>query len=160
VEGDDEVTDQTAIRNLILQNALTDLVIDYWRDVDANDAARALEYYTEDCVYLMCGHRMEGRAAIGAYYEYRRQRGKPRLVRHLVANMRASPAGPDRGVVEGSMVVYADDGKPVLPSAPPILVADISADCVRGVDDRWRFQLFKIEPLFQGGVDMLVPPAA
>ncbi|AOB31394.1 hypothetical protein AKI39_12905 [Bordetella sp. H567] len=154
------MTDQAAIQDLILQNALKELVVDYWRDVDANDATRALEYYTEDCVYLMCGHRMEGRAAIGAYYEYRRRRGTPRLVRHLVANLRARAAGADRGVVEGSMVVYADDGRPVLPSAPPILVADISADCVRGIDTKWRFQLFKIVPLFQGGADMLVPPAA
>ncbi len=154
------MTDDTAIQAYLRQCALKDLVIDYWHDVDANDAARALEFYTEDCVYLMCGHRMQGRAAVAGYYEYRRGRGRPRLVRHLVSNLRASTDGPDQGTVEGAMTVYADDGKPVLPAAAPILIADITAQCERGADGRWRFRLFKIEPLFMGGVDLLVPPAS
>lgn len=154
------MTDHAAVLDFLQRSALKDLVIDYWRDVDANDAAQALEFYTDDCLYLMCGHRMSGRAAVAAYYEYRRQRGRPRLVRHLVSNMRARLSAPDRGVAEGSMTVYANDGEPVLPSAAPILIADIYAECVYGSDGRWRFQFFRIEPLFMGGIDLLVPPSS
>ncbi|MFC4275368.1 YybH family protein [Achromobacter aloeverae] len=154
------MTDQTDLQAYLRRDALKDLVIEYWRDVDANDAARALDFYTEDCLYLMCGHRMRGHADIAAYYEHRRRRGKPRLVRHLVSNLRAHADHPDRGWVEGSMTVYADDGAPVLPAAPPILVADIAAQCLRGADGRWRFQTFTIAPLFMGGVELVVPPSS
>ena len=69
------------------QVAIKDRLIDYWADVDRNGALSALEYYTQDCVYIMCDHRMEGHADIKRYYDYRASRGD-RLVRHVASNLR------------------------------------------------------------------------
>lgn len=142
-----------------IQQAVKDSLIDYWWDVDRNGARGALEFYTEDCVYLMCDHRMEGHAAIKRYYDYREGRGH-RLVRHVASNLRVRVQAPDRASLDGVLCVYAADGVPVLPAAPPILVADTACEFVRGADGKWRFRLHQIIPLFTGGVQVLVPPAS
>lgn len=142
-----------------IRQAVQDRLIEYWWDVDRDGAGRALEFYTEDCVYLMCEHRMEGRAAIRRYYDYRDSRG-PRLVRHVVTNLRACAQAPDRATLDAVLCVYAADGVPVLPSTPPIMIADEACEFVRGADGEWRFRLHRITPLFRGGVEVLVPPGA
>jgi ketosteroid isomerase-like protein len=141
-----------------VRQAVQERLVDYWWDVDANDASESAGFYTEDCVYLMCGHRMEGRAAVADYYGYRASRGA-RLVRHVLTNLRARLQPDGEATVQGVLTVYAADGVPVLPSAPPILVADNSATFVRGADGAWRMRLHTIEALFRGGVEVLVPPA-
>jgi hypothetical protein len=141
-----------------IQQTVKDRLIDYWWDVDRNGARCALDFYTKDCVYLMCEHRMEGHAAIRSYYDYRDSRG-PRLVRHVVTNLRAHVQTPEQASVDGVLCVYAADGIPVLPSAPPIMVADIECEFVRDTNGTWRLSLHRIVPLFQGGVRVLAPPA-
>lgn len=144
---------------LLIRLAVQDRLVDYWWDVDCNDAARAGEFYTPDCVYRMCEHRMDGPAAVRAYYAYRAARG-PRLVRHVLTNLRARVDSGGQATVSGVLTVYAADGRPVLPSAPPILVADNEATFVRGADGAWRMRHHAITALFRGGVPVLVPPPA
>jgi hypothetical protein len=142
-----------------LRHALQERLIDYWWDVDCNDAQGALGFYTRDCVYRMCEHRMDGHAAIRQYYDYRESRG-PRVVRHVLTNLRARIESKDRGIVSGVLTVYAADGVPVLAAAPPILVADNRALFVREPDGVWRMAEHDITALFRGGVPVLVPPGA
>ena len=141
-----------------LRHAAQERLIDYWWDVDANGAREALDFYTGDCVYLMCEHRMEGHAAVRDYYAYRASRGE-RLVRHVLTNLRARVESATQVSVQGVLTVHAADGVPVLPSAPPNLVADNHASFVREADGAWRMRLHRIEALFRGGVPVLVPPA-
>jgi ketosteroid isomerase-like protein len=140
-----------------IRHAVQERLVDYWWDVDANGAREALDFYTEDCVYLMCEHRMDGPAAVHDYYAFRASRGD-RLVRHVLTNLRARVESADRAGVQGILTVYAADGAPVLPSAPPILVADDEATFVRGADGTWRMREHRIVALFRGGVPVLVPP--
>jgi hypothetical protein len=140
-----------------IRQEVTDRLIEYWWDVDANGARQAPGFYTDDAVYQMCDHRMEGPAAVKAYYDYRAARG-PRLVRHVLTNLRAEVRAADEASVLGVLTVYAADGVPVLPSAAPILVADNRCEFVRGADGVWRFRRHEIAALFQGGVQVLVPP--
>ena len=142
-----------------IREAVKDRLIDYWWDVDRNGAKGALAFYTEDCVYLMCHHRMEGHAPIKSYYDYRESRGA-RMVRHVVTNLRVHVHALDRATLDGTLTVYAADGVPVLPSAPPIMVADTECEFERGADGAWRFRMHKIIALFTGGVQVLVPPEA
>jgi hypothetical protein len=143
---------------LRIRMAVVDRLVEYWWDVDANNALRSQEFYTADCVYQMCEHRMDGPAAVKAYYDFRDARGA-RLVRHVLTNLRAEIHAADRASVLGVLTVYAADGAPVLPSAPPILVADNKARFVRGSDGAWRMQEHRIDALFRGGVPVLAPPA-
>lgn len=140
-----------------IRQAVQDRLIDYWWDVDRNAARGALDFYTDDCLYLMCDHRMEGHAAIRSYYDFRASRGD-RLVRHVVTNLRAQVPAPDRATLDGILCVYAADGVPVLPSAPPIMVADIACEFVLDGQGTWRFRLHQIVALFTGGVQVLMPP--
>lgn len=148
----------TADEDFRLRHAAQERLIDYWWDVDANDAREAMDFYTADCVYDMCGHRMEGPAAVGDYYGYRASRGE-RLVRHVLTNLRAKVQAPGQVAVQGVLTVYAADGVPELPSSPPILVADNHATFVREADGAWRMRRHGIVALFRGGVAVLVPPA-
>jgi ketosteroid isomerase-like protein len=143
---------------LLTRLEVIDRLIAYWWDVDKNDAREAASFYTPDSIYWMTEHRMDGPAAVQAYYDHRASRG-PRLVRHVLTNLRARVHSPDRASVEGVLTVYAADGKPVLPTAAPILVADNTADFVRGADGVWRMAVHRIDALFRGGVPVLVPPS-
>ena len=140
-----------------IRQEVQDRLIDYWWDVDSNDARDALGFYTGDCLYQMCEHRMQGHAAIRRYYDYRASRGA-RVVRHVLTNLRARVEAAGRASVIGILTVHAADGLPVLPTAPPILVADNEAMFVREADGVWRMAENRITPLFRGGVPVLVPP--
>ncbi|MEJ7932350.1 nuclear transport factor 2 family protein [Ramlibacter sp. AN1015] len=141
-----------------LRLAVQDRLIDYWWDVDANGARGALAFYTDDCVYDMCGHVMRGPAAVGDYYAFRDARGD-RLVRHVLTNLSARVVDAGAVALRGVLTVYAADGLPVLPSAPPILIADNLARFVQCPDGVWRMREHTIAPLFRGGVPVLVPGA-
>lgn len=143
-----------AFRTLL---AVQQRLVDYWWDVDCNGAREASSFYTQDCVYDMCGHRMDGPAAVSAYYDYRASRGE-RLVRHVLTNLRTTLGGAGEATVQGILTVYAADGVPVLPSAAPILVADNHATFRRDAAGRWHMQRHHIVALFRGGVPVLVPP--
>lgn len=142
-----------------IRQAVKDRLTDYWWDVDRNGARGALEFYTQDCVYLMCNHRMEGHAAIRRYYDHRDSRGH-RLVRHVISNLRPQVQSVNQASLVGVLCVYAADGVPVLPSAPPILIADTECEFIRQADGNWRMRRHQIIALFTGGVEVLVPPPA
>jgi ketosteroid isomerase-like protein len=142
----------------LIQQAVRDCLVDYWFNVDREGASRALEYYTEDCVYQMCEHRMEGHAPIQAYYGYRASRGA-RLVRHIVSNLRVRVHAREHAELDGILCVYAADGVAVLPMKPPNMVADIHGEFVRGADGAWRMRQHRLIPLFQGSEGVLTPPA-
>jgi hypothetical protein len=144
---------------LRIRLAVQDRLVDYWWDVDRDGARGALDYYTADCLYDMCGHRMQGHGPIRDYYGFRASRGE-RLVRHVLTNVRVRVHAPDRAVLDGILTVSAADGVPVLPSAPPILLADTRCEFVLGSDGAWRMREHHIIALFRGGVPVLVPPAS
>jgi hypothetical protein len=55
------------------------------------------------------------------------------------------------------MLLYAADGRPVLPSLPAIMIADIVSDCERQGDGEWRFVSHRLVPVFEGGVPATIP---
>ncbi len=141
-----------------IQQAVRDRLIAYWRDVDRHDARQATTFYTPNCIYQMVDHRMDGPAAIQQYYDHRAARG-PRLVRHVVSNLHVEVRAADCAWLEATLCVYAADGVPVLPSLPPIMVADAECEFVREGEGPWRMRLHRLIALFTGGVPVLVPPA-
>ena len=89
-----------------------------------------------------------GHAAIQAYYASRRARG-PRVARHVVSNVRVTHAGKDEVRCNSIVLLFAADGVPVLPTAPPILIADVIDDCQRQRDGEWRFRSRHIDTIFK-----------
>ncbi|RYY85812.1 MAG: hypothetical protein EOO24_36190, partial [Comamonadaceae bacterium] len=104
-----------ADEDLRIRMAVQDRLVAYWWDVDRNNARSAPDFYTADCVYLMCGHRMDGPDAVKGYYDFRDSRGA-RLVRHVLTNVMVQVQGRDAASLHGILTVYAADGVPVLPS--------------------------------------------
>ncbi len=131
------------------------LQVDYWYEVDHNYGRSAPGFYTEDGLFAVGSERMNGRAEIAAFYTWREQRGD-RTARHVVMNCRLGDMSGDEARFECVMMLYADDGRPVLPSRPPIMIADVADHCVRQ-DGLWRFRSHVLTPIFQGGVTATVP---
>jgi hypothetical protein len=124
---------------------------DYWHDVDTNWGQCAGEFYTEDAVFEASEATYRGRAKIEEFYRYRIGRG-PRVAVHAIANFRAVPQTPKSALSTWYLLLYANDGEPVLPTAPPIQIALMTDQCVKGDDGLWRYKHRKFGILFKGGV--------
>lgn len=132
------------------------LLADYWHEVDTNWGRRASEFFTEDGVFEGSEHAYRGREKIDAFYRYRLGRG-PRVAMHVVSNFRAVPHDERTATCTWYMQLYANDGEPVLPSAPPIQIVYATDLCVRGDDGRWRYKNRKFDVWFKGGVPTTSP---
>jgi hypothetical protein len=126
-------------------------LVDFWYDVDTNWGRRAGEFYTEDGVFEASEQTYRGRARIEEFYRYRLGRG-PRVAAHTVSNFRAVPESPNAATSTWYLILYAQDGAPILPTAPPIQIALATDRCVRCEDGRWRYKHRKFEVWFKGGV--------
>lgn len=141
----------------MLLQALTTLEVDYWHEVDHNWGRNAHEFYVDDGEFAIGTKAMRGKEAIAGFYRWREARGE-RTARHLVSNFRLSSAKSDRAVFECIMCLYAADGRPVLPSRPAIMIADVVNECELGQDGRWRFVSRRLVPVFEGGEPATIPP--
>lgn len=136
------------LTQLLLANAT-----DYWYEVDVNGGLNTKDYYLEDATFF----NLKGREAIHQFYVWRQSRG-PRVNRHLISNFRAELLEPKLAKTNYVMVLYADDGEPVLPSHPPIQIAEQTDHLVLCDDGRWRFRSREFVNLFKGGTPNTVPP--
>jgi hypothetical protein len=132
------------------------MLMDYWHDVDTNWGRNAGGYYTEDAVFESSRASYHGRHKIEQFYAYRLNRG-PRVAVHSVSNFRVELEGANRATCHWYLTLYANDGEPVLPTAPPIQIAHMTDKCVKGEDGRWLYQHRKFETWFEGGVPTTNP---
>jgi hypothetical protein len=136
--------------------ALTALEVDYWYEVDHNWGRNARAFYTAEGVFAIGDKTMNGPDAVAEFYRWRESRGE-RVARHVVTNLRLSASQGMRAKLECIMLLYAADGRPVLPSLPAIMIADIVSDCERDADGKWRFVSHRLIPVFEGGVPATIP---
>ena len=137
--------------DVALWYALYRLATNYWYEVDFNGGARAHEYYVPDGLFAVGGNRFEGHGKIRAYYAWRQRRGYI-TSRHLLNNLQVLPDDDGNHVRQiGVLSLYRADGRPPFQGErPPMLIADIIADCVRGEDEVWRYRSHVLRPLFVG----------
>lgn len=124
---------------------------DYWHDVDRNWGRNAASYYTENAVFGGEAATYAGRAEIAAFYQYRIDRGVPRVAVHSVTNFRVAFEGRDRALSSWYLLSFAADGEPVLPTHPPIVIARVSDDHERQPDGGWLCARRNFDVLFAGG---------
>jgi hypothetical protein len=133
-------------------------MIDYWYEVDMKGGAGVSEMYVEDGIFHGGpGKPLVGRAAIEQFYTWRQDRGA-RTSRHVITNFRAEFTDATHATTYCVMMLYAADGKPVLPTAPPIIITDLIDRCVKCEDGKWRYIERTFVPLFIGGAAPTVPP--
>ncbi len=141
---------------LELTRMLHGLLIDYWHDVDTNWGRNAPEYYTQDARFVGPVAAYEGREKIRAFYSWREKRGA-RTVVHSVQNFQALfDGGPDKAICHWFMMLYAADGKPVLPTHPPIQIAYMT-DRLINTDDGWKVTSRNFDIWFEGGTPATNP---
>lgn len=143
-----------------LLRALTDLEIDYWYEVDHNWGRNAHDFYVANGIFAVGDKIMSGWDAISGFYRWRESRGD-RTARHVVTNFRLLSQDGDKASFACIMLLYAADGRPVLPSLPAIMIADAIGECIReNVEGRWRFLSHRLVPVFEGGAPATIPPEA
>jgi hypothetical protein len=142
----------------VVTTAVSAMNVAYWRDVDMNLGRRAHEFFVEQgAEYTIQDKTLKGRKAIQDFYEWRARRGV-RTSRHCILNLHIEPIAHDRAAAEWILLLYAADGKPILPTASPILIADAHDVCVRAEDGVWRYLTRRISSVFAGGVVITTPP--
>src|SRR5690606_3752891 len=83
------------------------------------------------------------------FYKWREDRGT-RTVIHHVANFEATSTGPDTATCHWFLMLYAADGKPELPSKPPIQIAYMTDHMVKHAEDGWQVSYRKFDNWFVG----------
>ena len=129
-------------------------LVRYWHDVDFNWGRNAGVYYCADAVFEGPGFSYEGRAQIEEFYAYRRDRG-PRVVLHAVVNFDCTFANDTRADGAWVCMLYAHDGEPPQPSAPPINVSLVRDVYVLEAGE-WLVKRRTWSALFQGGAPATV----
>lgn len=140
---------------LALTQKLHALVVDYWHDVDTNWGRKAPDYFTPDGVFIGPAASYNGREMIRAFYKWREDRGA-RTVVHSVINFQALPEGPDNCTCHWFLMLYGADGKPVLPTHPPIQIAYMTDKMIRE-GENWYLTSRKFETWFEGGTPTTNP---
>jgi hypothetical protein len=147
----------TPERRAIESQVLYMNMIDYWYEVDLKGGAGVSEMYVEDGIFNGGGKPLVGRAAIEQFYTWRTNRGV-RTSRHVITNFRAEFKDETHATTYSVMLLYAADGAPILPTAPPIMITDLVDRCVKCDDGKWRYLERTFVPLFMGGAAPTVPP--
>ena len=141
---------------LALDAALARLSADYWDDVDHNAGRNAHEYFIEqNSFYQIQDQIFAGREAIKQFYAWRAGRGE-RVARHCFVNARAVVAEDGAAKMTSILLLFAADGRPILPTAAPIQIADVEDICVL-VNGVWRYKSKRLTTLFAGGVPITLP---
>jgi hypothetical protein len=140
----------------MLLQALTALEVDYWCEVDHNWGRHAHQYYADSGIFEIGDKKMLGPDAVAAFYRWRESRGD-RVARHVVTNFRLGANDRKRAKFECILCLYASDGRPVLPSRPAIMIADIVSECELGQDGRWRYLSHALVPIFESGEPATIP---
>ena len=136
--------------DVALWYALYRLLTNYWFEVDFNGGGGVHEYYLVDGIFAVGDNRFQGHAEIQAFYAWRQRRGHT-TSRHLLNNLQVLPEDEQRVRVVGVLSLYRADGRPpFVGERPPMLVADMNAECVRGEDLDWRFRSHVLQPIFVG----------
>ena len=130
---------------------LTQLVTDYWFEVDINDARKLTEFYTTDCTYHGGQEiKYNGHEGIEKFYANSRSvKEADRISRHMCSNVKVIPHGNDRATVHYNLVTYGANGTPpVEVDFKPMQVTDIRNECVRDASGRWRIAVFQGQAIF------------
>ncbi len=141
-----------------LRTEIEQLLSEFAHRLDLDHGLRVHELFTEDGSYIIDGRPLTGHETIRSGYEQRAALGL-RTGRHLFTNVLVQPDTADRVRVQSVLVLYADDGEPILPARPPLVVADFADVCVRR-EGRWLFETRDLKTVFRDDRPVRSPGAS
>jgi len=129
-----------------IQQACETVSIQYARYLDAKDWQDLPSVFAPDGVWEVLGNRMEGRAAIAAYWKSRTQDWAPTHGRvHQIANQVIEVIDRDHARGSSYAIVYFFDTTPgANTSLAPSLIARNTDEFVR-TDEGWKLKSRRIE---------------
>jgi hypothetical protein len=141
---------------------LSMLVTALWFEIDHGDGSAASSFFTADAELTFSRRTFRGTDEINGVYSDRAARG-PRVSRHLMSNFHVLRHETDLVEAVSALVLYAQDGKPPIPTTVPVLVADVIDRFVRvgepdGEARGWLIASRRIENRFLVPGDVLAVP--
>jgi hypothetical protein len=139
----------TGMAELLLLVELHALEAAYWYEVDHDYGRAAQHLYEPDGTFTIGDTVLRGREAIAGFYRRREERGD-RTARHVITNPHLTVVSEDHARFETIMLLYADDGVPVIESKPAVMIADVVTEYVR-TGGAWSVRARTLRPVFEGG---------
>lgn len=140
------------IQRYIIEAQINRCVVDYWDEVDSRWGEKAHEMYTEDGKF----QKMNGRAEIRAFYDWRKGRGD-RSSFHFVLNMKVDVESSERATARYVMMLYGADGVPPIDVKAPNTISDAVEVFVKEPSG-WKIKSKMMKVIFQGGEPTTVMP--
>src|SRR5580700_1181736 len=128
---------------------------EYWDGGEHNPGRSAPPDYAGDGTFAIGDKVFTGREEIAGFYRWRAELGT-RTARHVVTNPRVSELTETSATFCSIMLLYADNGVPVLESKPAVMIADVESAYVRA-GEAWVLRSRVLRPIFEGGVGATVP---
>lgn len=136
------------LESLLASAAATRRITESWETIDLHDGVGIERHFTHDASLTFGEATFVGHDAIVSVYAKRRARGA-RTARHLVTNLLVdAAAGPGQLSVRYALVLYAADGVPVQPSAPPTGIFDV-ADELAERDGEYLLRARRLTTVFR-----------
>lgn len=147
---------------ILLHTELSMLVTALWHEIDHGDGSAAAGFFTSDAELTFSRRTFRGTDEISGVYRDRAARG-PRVSRHLISNFHVLRQESGRAEAVSTLVLYAQDGTPPVPTTVPVLIADVYDRFVRAGEadehtSRWRIASRRIENRFLMPGDVLAVP--
>ncbi|MFA7437885.1 nuclear transport factor 2 family protein [Castellaniella sp.] len=143
------MAERAAVEQALAEIELARLNAQYWHRVDQPQAGSVAQLYADDGRMVFGDFRLEGRAAIEAFFAARNARQPVRTTRHVFSNLRVEEQGADRATVHSTVTVYSGLGPAPLEIEPPSSVVDFADICARR-DGRWVFVERRGSAIFVG----------
>ena len=124
---------------------LTDAIAARLKRIELNTAATALARGADGC-WKVTISAPGGTVTCGA-----------RTVVHSVHNFQVLMDGADKVTCHWFLMLYGADGKPVLPTHPPIQIAYMTDKMVRSADGGWLVAHRTFDTWFEGGTPVTNP---
>lgn len=132
-------------------SGLQQLAARYWALADLTEEVPIAELFEPDALFELGTLRLEGRDAIGSFFEERERgmREMGRTTRHLASGFLALPEG-DRMHVRSTVMVFAANGALPLAVEAPSGIADFEDVCRRQRNGRWLYHSRSCRTVFVG----------
>jgi hypothetical protein len=143
--------------SLAIATVLQQLLIDFGREADFNDAHNITNFYAEDGILVAGDGSFRGRAAIRQFYAVRNERVRReqkdgmRTVRHTFTNVQVLIEDPSHATLNFGSPNYSGAGiPPVTGLVGPTMFSDCQMKFRRHANGQWLITLFRGTPIFIG----------
>jgi hypothetical protein len=141
-----------------IATVLQQMLIDFGREADFNDARNITDFYAEDGTLVAGDSTFRGHAAIKEFYVVRNERVRReqkdgvRTVRHTFSNVQVVIDDANDATLNFGSPNYSGAGMaPVAGLVGPTMFSDCQMKFRRQANGQWLITLFRGMPVFVGG---------